>query len=775
MFSLRDFFHLPELDEWFDEMAAGNPGLAVIAGLDVRPAPSSAPGGGIAAVGLLPSGRSAIFSVLLDTLLERRSDASCRVVCRDTGLVRIPRGFKARFKVWEVAPPFTYAGRVEDLLKEPPGILVMDPLDPETLLPALKAANAGWMVLSQLNSVFRGEEAARQILQMGAEPALLSALRWIISVQRLPALCPRCKQRIRITPSEAERLLAYPLRFPEGLRRRLVEPGGLLAGLYPGEEGDELEVFASTGCEHCRETGRQGEISVFDVYAHRSEPHPASVLPAVGYIGKLVELGYLPLEEFLDYEPLQYRRLAHSLLDRDGHLQDTSAAFERKLAELEAANRVLDQRTRSLVQLHEIGQAMVASFELPDVANRMCRFVLSLCGADRVVVYYLISEDRAQVLASGGWQPERLLAEADAAPLHAACTGKRGRNSEQGPALFPDPPPGVKLRDPDVEGFALRAGLCMPLVAQDQPLGFIVAHSTRKASFSQSEVALLQTLAQQAALGIQRARLVESLREKIEALEAAQAELRKKERMERELELARQVQQSMLPRTFPEIAGYRFAARNEPARQVGGDFYDVIPLDEGRFGILIADVSDKGLSAALYMSLCRSLLRAEARRESSPRRVLESVNRLLLELGQQDMYVSLFYGVIERDSRRMAYTRAGHDWPVLLREGRSSLLAGDGTPLGILTTPEFRLTEEQLDLHPGDRLVLYTDGLTDLNSPEGLLFDRERLCGLLRRHAALPANGLCEALFKDLQEYQGSAEQSDDMSALIMEVVEGEG
>ena len=187
------------------------------------------------------------------------------------------------------------------------------------------------------------------------------------------------------------------------------------------------------------------------------------------------------------------------------------------------------------------------------------------------------------------------------------------------------------------------------------------------AAFSPKEVSLLRTLAQQAALGIQRARLVSDLRDKIDQLERAQQQLVQKERLERELELARQVQQSMLPRSFPHLPGFHFVARNEPARQVGGDFYEVIRLDEDRFGVAIADVSDKALPAALYMALTRSLLRAEAPRQPSPQAVLSNINRLLLELGDGNSFVTLFYAVVDGNSRRMVYSRAGHDRPLLLR------------------------------------------------------------------------------------------------------------
>jgi sigma-B regulation protein RsbU (phosphoserine phosphatase) len=298
-----------------------------------------------------------------------------------------------------------------------------------------------------------------------------------------------------------------------------------------------------------------------------------------------------------------------------------------------------------------------------------------------------------------------------------------------------------------------------------------MVHTAQKPHFTPGEIALLQAFANQAAVAVQRTGLIEALRGKIAQLEAAQAELVKKERMERELELARQVQQSLLPRIFPLAPGYKFAARNEPARQVGGDFYDVILLDADRFGVAIADVSDKGMPAALFMTLTRSLLLAEARRERSPRSVLINVHRLLLELGRPEMFVTLFYGVIEGAARRLTYARAGHERPLLLRDGVAQELGGEGVFLGyLLDVEELHLSEEQVDLLPGDRLVLYTDGLTDVMAPDSQRFGRGRLVPLIESHAHLSAEELCAVTFASLAAYQDHAEQYDDMTMLVVEV-----
>ena len=248
---------------------------------------------------------------------------------------------------------------------------------------------------------------------------------------------------------------------------------------------------------------------------------------------------------------------------------------------------------------------------------------------------------------------------------------------------FTQPPPGLHLARPS-EAHAIQMGLRVPLIAQDRPVGVMLIQSTQKNTFTPGETALLNTFANQAALAIQRAGLVEDLEAKISQLQAAQSELVTKERIERELELARDVQQSMLPHSFPEVPGYAISAHYVPARQVGGDFYDVFRLDEDHFGVVIADVADKGMPAALYMALTRSLLLAEARRALSPKEVLLSVNHLLLELGEMGGFVSIFYGVVDYATHRLTYTRAGHERPLLLRNDTSLFLGGEGAVLGIL-------------------------------------------------------------------------------------------
>jgi len=252
-------------------------------------------------------------------------------------------------------------------------------------------------------------------------------------------------------------------------------------------------------------------------------------------------------------------------------------------------------------------------------------------------------------------------------------------------------------------------------------------------------------------------------------LRSAEADLVEKERLEREMEVARELQQSILPQRYPAIPGFSCAARSRPARWVGGDFYDIIQLDNGSVGLVMADVSGKGIPAALYGALTRSLIHAEAKRGTSPRDVLLSVHRLLLEMTQADMFVTVFYGVLDPVRGILRYVRAGHDRPLLLRPstGRCQLMAPKGMLLGILE--QVRLEEAEEDLLPGDLLVIYSDGITEATSSTGEFFDVERLCETVRAAAELGVEELCQHIFDRVDRFQAGAAQHDDMTLMVVQ------
>jgi serine phosphatase RsbU (regulator of sigma subunit) len=781
MLELKDLFHLPQIEPLFEQIVRGEPGLVVISGLDPRPLVPAASLGGF-----LPSGRAAIFRILLRQMLAAHPGSEVTVVSQTPDVVRLPRGVRHRVQYTVVRPGEEAAGHIAASATHHPGLLVIDRLDAASATAALEAANSGLRVLAQLDTVFRGAQVARHLFDLGVPGELLAGLAWVVAVHRLATLCPYCKEP---APPGRDELADLIRRFP-------------------GREDDIRHgtFFRAPGCARCQGSGREGEVTAFDVFrGAMATGGQQSVLDLEEYLLGLALYGQLSLDDLVHLESEEVRRTYYMLAASEQALAQANANLEAKLAELQAANRVLEQRTRALVSLEGINQALIMSPSLAELGARLCYHARDLCGADRAILYYLRAEaGPAEVLAVHGWDPAVVHQRLDASLILS------GEPSSE-PTPFSGQPPGVPRNPVDLLADTLRAGLRVPLVVREtettaaasapagqalylsgtgqattpsvpaalaqagKQVGLMIVHTSHKARFAPGEVALLQSFANQAALAIQRASLVEALQDSIEQLKAAQAELVQKERMEKEMELARQVQQSVLPTTFPYVPGYAFAGRSRSARWVGGDFYDVILLDDERFGLVMGDVSDKGMAAALYMALTHSLLRAEARRQGyghppPPRTVLANVDRLLRELGQSEMFVTVFYGIVDGPRRKLTYARAGHDRPLLLRGGKVLPLVGAGTVLGFPGMQDLGLSEEELDLAPGDRLVLYTDGLCDVMAPDGQPFGRERLRSLLETYAKRNAFELCSATLAALASYQNTAEQFDDMTLLVVEV-----
>jgi serine phosphatase RsbU (regulator of sigma subunit)/uncharacterized protein YigA (DUF484 family) len=735
MLELKDFYHLPQLDLLFEQIARDGPGLVLVAGLDPRPLSLPAE-----ADGLLPSGRSTIFRILMRQIMLAHPTMGAAVVAEGKDAVRVSRNLRRRVRFAHARQAELYPGYIAEAVRRHAGLLVVDQLRCENAAATMNAALVGLRVLSQIDTIFRGADVTQALRDLGIPRQQHQALSWVVAVQRLATLCPHCSRPDEPSAEQIE----------------------LLLHRYAHLSQASAPAFTrADGCPRCHHSGRLGDVAAFDVYrAGEGGAGGASLLSLEQYILQLAAAGLLSLPDVLRLEADQLHRTYSLLNASERALGEANAALERKLAELEAANRVLQQRTEALISLQDLGQALIAADDLKELSYRVCRHICELCGADRAVLYYLRPEEVAEALAISGWGRDEVAGQV----LKADIWGLDAR-PDPGPYAFDRPPPGAESKQGE-----LRTGLAVPLVAQGSLVGAIVIHSTSKGLFLPGETALLQTYAYQAALAIQRAGLVDSLREHILQLQAAQEELVKKERMEREMELARQVQQSVLPRIFPLVPGYEFAARSEPARQVGGDLYDVVLLDAHHVGLVIADVSDKGMPAALYMALTRSLLLAEAQRERSPRAILRNVHRLLLDLGEPNMFVTVFYGIVDVPNRRLTYARAGHDRPLLVRAGAVRQLEGEGTFIGFAALEDVGLSEEKLELAPGDRLVLYTDGLTDAVGPDGRPFELDRFISAVQSCADRTPNELCKAVFAEVAAYQGAAGQFDDMTLLVVEV-----
>jgi serine phosphatase RsbU (regulator of sigma subunit) len=254
-----------------------------------------------------------------------------------------------------------------------------------------------------------------------------------------------------------------------------------------------------------------------------------------------------------------------------------------------------------------------------------------------------------------------------------------------------------------------------------------------------------------------------------------------KERMEQELRIARAIQMSLLPQGPMTLPGVSLTAHCEPAREVGGDYYDFLPIDDHTLGILVADVSGKGTSAALYMAELKGVVLTLSQRHTSPRDLLIEADRILSPHLDSRSFITVSYLVVDRRAATLRYARAGH-CPLIYVPGPYStsrtprLLAPDGMVLGLLLDDAqtfSRLLEEvTLPLGPGDVFLLYTDGISEAMNAEGDCFGDARLAELVGRHADLPSDELRERILRDVGVFAGSAPQQDDMTMVLLRVEE---
>lgn len=237
-------------------------------------------------------------------------------------------------------------------------------------------------------------------------------------------------------------------------------------------------------------------------------------------------------------------------------------------------------------------------------------------------------------------------------------------------------------------------------------------------------------------------------------------------RLEYELAVARRVMASLLPHGTPTLSGFDIGAVNRASYHVGGDYYEFIPLTDGRWGIATADVVGKGLPAALLVAATRASLCTLAGLELALRAILRRANTFLQASVEPGRFVTLFYGVMEVRARRLIYVNAGHVPPILLRrEGQAEFLEEGGPPLGLFE--DARYLEGFAQLHPGDLLALYSDGVSEAMDPSETSYGRQRLVETLARHASASAAAICEAVLDDVQQFsRGRAE--DDQTIVIM-------
>jgi sigma-B regulation protein RsbU (phosphoserine phosphatase) len=307
-----------------------------------------------------------------------------------------------------------------------------------------------------------------------------------------------------------------------------------------------------------------------------------------------------------------------------------------------------------------------------------------------------------------------------------------------------------------LQGEGFRGHAVVPLIVEARSIGVMVINTRQPRLFHDGEVRFLRLMANQAAIAIEKARLI---RERIQ-----------RERLEEELAIGQRIQLSLLPESNPQILGWEFATHYGPARQIGGDYYDFFQLtNKGtQLGMVIADVSGKGVSAALFMALSRSIIRTKAFTGRRPWEVLRIANRLICKDSRSNLFITAFYATLDTDTGHLVFTNAGHNRPVWLNDqtGHLKELATEGIVLGVFE--RIFLGEDEIDMGPNDLLVLYTDGVTEAMTDTGELYGLDRLYAVIKASRGASAQSMLNAILQSVHAFTGDTPHSDDLTLFVV-------
>jgi phosphoserine phosphatase RsbU/P len=452
--------------------------------------------------------------------------------------------------------------------------------------------------------------------------------------------------------------------------------------------------------------------------------------------------------------------------------------LRRRIQQLERSKEEIEvEETLVFDFLHGLGEAFSETIRPADLHR------LIVEGATRILVgrggaLYMVDRTGtrlAPTFVSKGCPPmvnvpEHLLNQAMSTPvalesyirMHAIELGEgligRVWQSQQPVCVTDsgDVPELAKLRGTP---FGTSSVMVASLLYGKQNMGVLgIGRGPKSAAFSPSDFVIFKSIAEQSAFALYNAIIY--------------SEANEKKRLDHDLQIARDIQRVLLPSVAPSIEGFELSGMNIPARQVSGDYFDYIRVDDKRLGVAIADVSGKGIPASLIMAICRSVLRSEAAGNPSPSDVLQKVNRQLYPDIKEDMFISMAYMILDHARNLVTLCRAGHDAPLLYKKRDQSVtpMKPPGMALGIDSGDVFdRITRDfSIELDRDDCLIFYTDGITEALNAEGDEFGVERLVESVRASANQGAAAIMNRLSDDLRKFVGSYPQNDDITLIVV-------
>jgi serine phosphatase RsbU (regulator of sigma subunit) len=456
------------------------------------------------------------------------------------------------------------------------------------------------------------------------------------------------------------------------------------------------------------------------------------------------------------------------LQDENGRLSEQIKRLVRTEHELYQFQEQLDDQIRIYRHLYEVGKRLNATLNLGEILQIATQFVLYQLGFERcVALLYDPETNTFYVEAHDGYYDESgqsLLTDLRYSvddPVLALILADRER------VICPK---GCDQHELVALGKALDMAeyVAFPLGVEPQPsTGLLIAGNTANSAAYRTQIQAdsesvvgLANLVSQVATAIRMRREIQAREERLKQ----QAHAR--ERIEQELHVARRIQQASLPEAVPALEGWEIYPSYLPAREVGGDFFDFLELEDGRLGLVVGDATGKGVPAALVMSTTCGMIRAVTQASDySPGEVLQRVNEALATRIPANMFVTCFYGVLDPGTGGFAYANAGHDLPYVRRGGYAEELMARGMPLGLM--PGMSYEEKEIILGEGDRALFYSDGLVEAHNPEGAMFGFPRLQSLVAEHAQ--GEPLVDFLMEELYSFTGKRwEQEDDITLVTL-------
>lgn len=409
------------------------------------------------------------------------------------------------------------------------------------------------------------------------------------------------------------------------------------------------------------------------------------------------------------------------------------------------------KRTNRLLEIVKIRKLLNSTLRLEKILQIILETATKNLNADRGTVYVIDHKKKElwSKVFQGDLKVEIRLPIGKGIAGHVAKTGKSIilRDAYKHPQFNQE----VDKKT----GYLTKTMLCTPMKdRKGKKIGVIQIVNKLNGYFSKEDIKFLDLLSLDACLAIENSRLFK------EALE--------KERIEKELEVAASIQKMILPKTIPQIEGFEIAGMNVPTKQVGGDYFDVIPLPGGKVALVIADATGKGVPAALLISTLQACLRAYLESNLSLEELMRKVNRVIVRSSTENKFITCFIAILVPSSKRLEIVNAGHFPPFIVRNSNLVKLLNTGVILGCFESAQF-VGKEYL-LESNDVLVMFTDGITEATNAKGEIYGDQRFEKIIIENCSKTANQLKSAIYKDVKEFEDGAEQTDDITMLIVKV-----